>query len=62
MAEREAFQEIDFRRMMGELTKWTGQIDDPARIPEYVNRAFRTATSGRAGPVTIGKPTALFTA
>ena len=35
MADREAFQEIDFRRMMGELTKWTGQIDDPARIPEY---------------------------
>ena len=51
MAEREAFQEIDFRRMMGELAKWTGQIDDPARVPEYVNRAFRTATSGprRAG-------------
>ena len=56
MAEREAFQEIDFRRMMGELTKWTGQIDDPARIPEYVNRAFRTATSGRAGPVVLALP------
>ena len=56
MAEREAFQEIDFRRMMGELTKWTGQIDDPARIPEYVNRAFRTAISGRAGPVVLALP------
>ena len=56
MAEREAFQEIDFRRMMGELTKWTGQIDDPARVPEYVNRAFRTATSGRAGPVVLALP------
>ena len=56
MAEREAFQEIDFRRMMGELAKWTGQIDDPARIPEYVNRAFRTATSGRAGPVVLALP------
>ncbi len=56
MAEREAFQEIDFRRMMGELAKWTGQIDDAARIPEYVNRAFRTATSGRAGPVVLALP------
>ena len=56
MAEREAFQEIDFRRMMGELTKWTAQIDDPARVPEYVNRAFRTATSGRAGPVVLALP------
>ncbi len=56
MAEREAFQEVDFRRMFGELTKWTAQIDDPARIPEYVNRAFRTAVSGRPGPVALALP------
>ena len=56
MSEREAFQEIDFRRMFGELTKWVGQIDDPARIPEYVNRAFRTAVSGRPGPVVLALP------
>ena len=56
MSEREAFQEIDFRRMFGEMTKWVGQIDDPARIPEYVNRAFRTAVSGRPGPVVLALP------
>ncbi len=27
-AEREAFQEIDYRRMFGPMTKWVAQIDD----------------------------------
>ena len=39
-AEREAFQEIDYRRMYGPLTKWVGQIDRVERIPEYVSHAF----------------------
>ena len=56
MMEREAFQEIDFRRMFGEFTKWTAQIDDPARIPEMVSRAFHVATSGRPGPVVLALP------
>ncbi|MEZ2127792.1 MULTISPECIES: thiamine pyrophosphate-binding protein [unclassified Sinorhizobium] len=54
--EREAFQELDYRRMLGQLTKWTCQIDDPARIPELVARAFQVATSGRPGPVAIALP------
>src|SRR5512146_2133035 len=29
MVEREAFQEIDYRRMYGQLAKWVGQIDRP---------------------------------
>ena len=52
MAEREAFQEIDYRRMYGPLTKWVGQIDRVERIPEYVSHAFHTAMAGRPGPVT----------
>ena len=56
MAEREAFQEIDFRRMFGQFTKWVAQIDDPARVPEMVARAFTTATSGRPGPVVLAIP------
>ena len=56
MAEREAFQEVDFRRMFGQMTKWVAQIDDPARIPEMVGRAFQTATSGRPGPVVLALP------
>lgn len=56
MAEREAFQEIDFRRMFGVMTKWVAQIDNPARIPEMVSRAFHVATSGRPGPVVLALP------
>ncbi len=54
--EREAFQEIDYRRMYGPLSKWVGQIDDAARIPEMVSHAFYTATAGRPGPVVLAIP------
>jgi acetolactate synthase-1/2/3 large subunit len=56
MVDREAFQEIDFRRMFGQMAKWVAQIDDAARIPEYVSRAFHTAVSGRPGPVVLALP------
>ena len=55
-AEREAFQEIDYRRMYGQMAKWVGQIDRVERIPEYVSRAFHTATAGRPGPVVLALP------
>jgi acetolactate synthase I/II/III large subunit len=54
--EREAFQEIDYRRMFGTMTKWVAQIDRADRIPEYVARAFQVATSGRPGPVVLALP------
>jgi acetolactate synthase-1/2/3 large subunit len=54
--EREAFQELDYRRMFGQLAKWTAEIDTADRIPEFVARAFRTATSGRPGPVVLALP------
>ncbi len=54
--EREAFQEVDYRRMYGPLTKWVAQIDRAERIPEYVSHAFHTATSGRPGPVLLALP------
>ncbi len=56
MRGREAFQEIDYTQMLGPLTKWTAEIDDPARIPELVARAFSVATSGRPGPVALALP------
>jgi acetolactate synthase I/II/III large subunit len=56
MTEREAFQEIDYRRMFGQLAKWVAEIDDAQRIPEMVSRAFHTATSGRPGPVVLALP------
>lgn len=54
--EREAFQEIDYRRMFGTMTKWVAQIDRAERVPEYVARAFQVATSGRPGPVVLALP------
>ena len=60
-AEREAFQEIDFRRMFGEVTKWTAQIEDAKRIPEYVSQAFHRALNGRPGPVALALPEDMLT-
>ena len=54
--EREAFQEVDYRRMFGPMTKWVAQIDRADRVPEYVARAFATAASGRQGPVVLALP------
>ena len=54
MREREAFQELDYRAVFGSMTKWATEIDDPARVPEIVSRAFYTATNGRPGPVVVG--------
>src|SRR5258706_9675949 len=54
--EREAFQEIDYRRMLGPLTKWVAEIPSADRIPEFVSRAFHTAVSGRPGPVALALP------
>ena len=54
--EREAFQELDYRRMFGPMAKWVAQIDDAARVPEYMAHAFQTATSGRPGPVVLALP------
>ena len=58
--DREAFQEVDYRQMLGPGTlgfaKWVGEVHDPARLPEYVARAFRTAMQGRPGPVVLVLP------
>lgn len=54
--DREAFQEVDYRAMFGSLAKWVAEIDQTERIPEYVNRAFHVATSGRPGPVVLALP------
>ena len=61
MMDREAFQEIDYRRMFGEMAKWVAQIDDAARIPEYMARAWKIAQSGRPGPVVLALPEDMLT-
>jgi acetolactate synthase-1/2/3 large subunit len=54
--DREAFQEVDFRKMYAPLAKWVAQIDLAERVPELVNQAFQVATSGRPGPVVLALP------
>ena len=56
VTEREAFQEIDYRRMYGQMAKWVAQIDRPERVPEMVSHAFHLAVSGRPGPVVLALP------
>ena len=56
VVEREAFQEIDYRRMFGQMAKWVAQIDRVERIPEFVSHAFHLAVSGRPGPVVLSLP------
>src|SRR3972149_4969048 len=62
VVEREAFQEIDFRRMYGQMAKWVAQIDRAERVPEMVSHAFHLAVSGRPGPVVLALPEDMQTA
>lgn len=54
--EREAFQEIDYRRMFGPMAKWVAQIDRADRAAEMIARAFQVAVAGRPGPVVLALP------
>ena len=56
MRDREGFQELDVAAMFAPMAKWAARIDDAARIPEYVARAFAVAQSGRPGPVVLALP------
>ncbi len=59
--DREAFQEVNYRAMFAPLAKDATEIDDAARVPEYINRAFATAENGRPGPVVISLPEDMLT-
>jgi acetolactate synthase-1/2/3 large subunit len=63
--DREAFQELDYRQMLGPGTlgfaKWVGEVHDAARLPEYIARAFHTAMQGRPGPVVLVLPEDMLT-
>jgi acetolactate synthase-1/2/3 large subunit len=54
--DREGFQEVDLAAMFRPLAKWAARIDDAARIPEYIARAYATAMAGRPGPVVLALP------
>ncbi|MSQ07238.1 MAG: thiamine pyrophosphate-binding protein [Dehalococcoidia bacterium] len=50
------FQEIDQIAIAAPMTKGSWMIHDKRRIPEFVATAFRTALSGRPGPVHLTLP------
>ena len=50
VVEREAFQEVDYRRMFGQMAKWVAQIDRAERIPEYLSHALPSRRLGPARP------------
>jgi acetolactate synthase-1/2/3 large subunit len=56
MREREAFQEVNYKQFFGGMAKWVVEVDDPARFPELIARAFRVAMQGRPGPVVVALP------
>ena len=53
---REAFQEIDYRRMFGTIAKWVFEATDPGQLAEAAFKAIRIATSGTPGPVVLVVP------
>lgn len=61
MKGREAFQEVDYKAVFGTVAKWAVEIDDVERIPEIVARAWKTATTGRPGPVVVALPEDMLT-
>ncbi|HJM07133.1 MAG TPA: thiamine pyrophosphate-binding protein [SAR324 cluster bacterium] len=50
------FKEIDDVSIAAPLTKYSASITDGSRIPEFVDRAFKTALSGYPGPVHLSVP------
>ncbi len=56
MIGRGAFQEMDYAAVFGSIAKWVAQVEDAARLPEIIQRAFHVAMQGRPGPVVIALP------
>jgi len=56
MMGRGAFQEMDYRAFFGSTAKWVTEVEDAARLPEILQRAFHVAMQGRPGPVVIALP------
>jgi len=61
MLEREAFQELDYKAVFGSIAKWVVEINDAARMPELISRAFHVAMQGRPGPVVVSLPEDMLT-
>ncbi|MEE9214357.1 MAG: thiamine pyrophosphate-binding protein, partial [Thermodesulfobacteriota bacterium] len=52
--DRNPLQEIDQQAIVTPITKWARTIYDQKRIPEYIGKAYKTAITGKPGPVYLG--------
>jgi acetolactate synthase I/II/III large subunit len=50
---KEAFQEVDLVSFYSPITKWAAAVPRADRLPEFIAKGLRIATSGRPGPVMI---------
>ena len=50
------FQETDIVQMVKPIVKRAWSVEDPEKMPEILDEAFKTAASGRPGPVLIDIP------
>jgi acetolactate synthase-1/2/3 large subunit len=55
-----SFQYCNQLELFKPVTKWNAVVNDWNRIPELVQKAFRTATSGKPGPVHLDVPDEIF--
>ena len=53
---REAWQELDYASVFGDIAKAAWHVDRADRLPEHLERAFSLALSGRPGPVVLALP------
>ncbi|MBA8826947.1 tartronate-semialdehyde synthase [Saccharopolyspora lacisalsi] len=53
---QEAFQAVDIVDVAKPVTKWSVQVKEAAQAPWMLREAFRTARSGRPGPVLVDFP------
>lgn len=55
--ENDSRHEIDQVALMRPLTKWAARVPSADRIPDFMQRAFRVATTAPCGPVFLEIPT-----
>ncbi|MEU6700904.1 thiamine pyrophosphate-binding protein [Pseudonocardia sp. NPDC046786] len=56
ITERRSFEEMDVVAAFKPFCKWVVEIHDVERISELLQRAVRTAVTGRPGPVVVSLP------
>jgi acetolactate synthase-1/2/3 large subunit len=49
----------DLQSGLNSVTKWTGHVVQPDRVPEFMRRAFTTLRNGHPGPVVLTFPRGL---